>query len=800
MKRLLSFCFALVCSSLLLFAQTLPTGGATETTPSKSEYFSWINNTNEGPTAEQTLTNLRFFQWLHDRYGMVLDLYAFDAGAIDGAKIYGSMRSERFKKQFPEGFGPLSEQAALSGTRLGIWCGPDGFGSTDSEAQEREDMMASLVEKYHFGLFKMDAVCGQLRPEQYNRFDRMMKRIRQTDPGFVLLNHRLDLGPGTAHSTTFLLGGEETYIDVHMTNDFTATHHRAKALSRTSPKDLTRLTEDHGVCLSSCLDYWEDDLVLQAFGRELILAPEIYANPWLLRDDEFPTLAFLFNLHRDYRDILVKGLRLPAEKYGHEALSRGNATTRFITLRNLTWNPVTYEIQLDSETGLDKKSKRVKVRQYHPYILDLGYHPYGSKVQVTVEPFRATLVKITTEAECDGIALSGIPYQIINDRTGGTTEVKLLGMPGCTYQMTLERCTQRFSSATIDGKTESALLKGQKVSVTFPGQKPQKDFHRHLTTLQPCQVPNDAESIYYATCFAADNNALEARSLKRSGETRIPEVKAARDAFFNQSLFQGRELWDRYLFDSNSTTAFSISFRFGDSRTNSSSGFFLDLGALTELDEVIMESFDEYSITPLKSEEGQNAYLSADLQHWTPVTFRSGTRMHIPTKAAGAFRYLRLPDCPFRLTEVSGVRNGQSVDRSKWHASNLFRTYGQGGCQTTQAWKGQFHLDEALEGSYLCIAVNGEHGAEGAWAGLKVEGKYIGCPDRAPSYKCNPWEFQSGNSEKNYTFYIPITADLIGKDLEAWTLTFNDQQVKPEVWITAYPIPFQQKELHLQRK
>ena len=145
MKRLLSFCFALVCSSLLLFAQTLPTGGATETTPSKSEYFSWINNTNEGPTAEQTLTNLRFFQWLHDQYGMVLDLYAFDAGAIDGAKIYGSMRSERFKKQFPEGFGPLSEQAALSGTRLGIWCGPDGFGSTDSEAQEREDMMSDQI-------------------------------------------------------------------------------------------------------------------------------------------------------------------------------------------------------------------------------------------------------------------------------------------------------------------------------------------------------------------------------------------------------------------------------------------------------------------------------------------------------------------------------------------------------------------------------------------------------------------------------------------------------------------------------
>lgn len=36
----------------------------------------------------------------------------------------------------------------------------------------------------------------------------------------------------------------------------------------------------------------------------------------------------------------------------------------------------------------------------------------------------------------------------------------------------------------------------------------------------------------YLIVFAADNNALEVRSLQRSGEISIPEVKAARDAFF----------------------------------------------------------------------------------------------------------------------------------------------------------------------------------------------------------------------------------------------------------------------------
>ena len=35
--------------------------GADERTPSYSQYFSWINNTNEGSTEEQTMVNLEFF-------------------------------------------------------------------------------------------------------------------------------------------------------------------------------------------------------------------------------------------------------------------------------------------------------------------------------------------------------------------------------------------------------------------------------------------------------------------------------------------------------------------------------------------------------------------------------------------------------------------------------------------------------------------------------------------------------------------------------------------------------------------
>ena len=38
--------------------------GADSRTPSVPQYFSWINNTNEGSTEAQTLTNLDFFAWL----------------------------------------------------------------------------------------------------------------------------------------------------------------------------------------------------------------------------------------------------------------------------------------------------------------------------------------------------------------------------------------------------------------------------------------------------------------------------------------------------------------------------------------------------------------------------------------------------------------------------------------------------------------------------------------------------------------------------------------------------------------
>ncbi|MGN0069582.1 MAG: hypothetical protein ACI350_07625 [Prevotella sp.] len=753
-KTILTVTFALLASCCLLAQEkAFPAGGADERTPSKAEYFSWINNTNEGATEAQTRINLDFFRWMKEQFGMQLDIYAFDAGAVDGAKMYGSTRSARFRRQFPNGFGGLGKEADRLGIHFGLWGGPDGFGTTDQEMQEREEMMVELVRDYGFRLFKMDAVCGQLRPEKYAAFDRMMTRVREIAPDFVLLNHRLQLGEATRHSTTYLLGGEETYIDVFMTNSMTAPHHRAQAIARKAPDNLTRLTEDHGVCLSSCLDGWQDDLVLQAFNRNLILAPQIYANPWLLRDDEFPQLAYFYNLHRRYRDLLVEGMRLPEAVYGPEAISRGTAQTRFLTLRNLTWEPVKYRVRLDGEVGLEKSRKKVNAKLYYPYVTNLGSHTYGSSIEVEVLPFRVALLRLTTE-----------------------------GRPGDDRDL---------------------------VPDAFTSRKPY--YHYKVADMQRCPVPEDVESYYYATCFAADNNALEARSLKRSGDTAVPQVKAARDVFFSQPCFKAREIWDRYLFDGDRQTAFSIAMRWGDVRHHGQSGFHLDLGEPQRLDKLLVHTFDEYSLAPLKSEEGVQAYVSADLKRWSAVTFLAGKDMEIDLSAAGEVRYIRFSPCPLRLNEVEGYHDGRLVDRTNWRANNLFRTYGSADCVAYQTWKSSFTLsaDSMANDSYLCVALNGVHGVEGAWVGFRIDGEYVGCPDRSPSFTSNTWEYRSASSDRNYTYYLPLTKDMAGKEIEvvAMALGRNNQYVnsdrpdtgaqdpepgnggiRPEIWLTSHPL------------
>lgn len=743
-----------------------------ESSPSRSMYCSWVSHAWEGAGELQTLANLEFFRWLRDEYGMELDLYLLDAGNIDTRNQYGSIESADFRSRFPGGFGASARKAQSFGCSLGMWLGPDGFGDTPEQERQRAEMFVGLVRDHHFQLFKIDRAGGPLRPGKDAALTRLLRECRRLSPGLIVLNHRADLGSATSLTTTFLWEGRETYIDVHTANEIAAPHHRAAALSRGLPPNLTRLAEDCGVCLSSYLDFWDDDLVLQAFNRSLILAPEIYGNPWLLRDEEFPKLARLFNLHRRVRHLLVRGMVLPETRYGPAAVSRGDSRSRILTLRNLTWNPVTYSVRLDETIGLTDGAE-VEVRQFHPSEEILGRFARGATVPVDVLPFRSCLLMASSVPSSES-GVAGCPYEVVCDTPGKPVRLKLLGMPGTTAQVKLVS-PRRFSHSTIDG-----LAAGRIVSVEFPGKKLRRPWHRKLGDLRPCAVPRDAEALYEGTCFAADNNALEVRSLQRSGPTALSAVQSARDAFFGGRLFGDIGGWDRFMFDGDPSTAFKARLRGGALR--------LDLGRPVRFDRLDIRC----SRTDILACD-----CSEDRKSWFPATHEASREGYVVGIPGGrSARYLRIDPSPAEVSAISAHCGATALEPTDWRASNLFASFAK--WPVRAAWSLSLTIDEATRTSYLAVAIQGRHGKEGAFAALRAGGEYLGAPDRCLCYPSNVWEYPNAESDRNYTYYFPVPPDLVGRPVDIYVLANSASELHPEAWITAYPIPYESRELWLE--
>jgi hypothetical protein len=543
------------------------------------------------------------------------------------------------------------------------------------------------------------------------------------------------------------------------------------------------MVEDHGVCLSSCLDYWDDDLVLQAFNRSLTLAPEIYGNPWFLRDDEFPKLARLFNLHRRYGAILVNGRELPEATYGPDAVSRGDDSTRFLTLRNLTWEPVKYKLKLDSSIGLTAGGD-VTLREFHPVERDLGTVAAGSDFEVEVPAFRSMLLMASTKP-IDEIGVSGIDYQVERDVPGKPIHLKLLGQPGSREKVKILSGKWTVTDATLDGQSANDLAQGKEVAVDFPGTPLKESYHRKLGDLAPTDVPADAEALYEATAFAASNDALEYQSIVRSGPTKIPEVQAARDAFFNKQALKDRAAWSGFLFD-------------GDLKTQFRGGYpgtllRVDFGAPVKMDKIVVTVEGD-------NQKTDQAEVSADLKTWTQAqTTVVGKTFVINVSPDTPIRYVRIAPGDWRLCEVEGFLGDTKLDRTAWHATDQFLAYSK--VMPTAAWTGTFTLSEPPPpGSYLCVALEGKHGPEGAWAAARVDGQPVGAPTRAPSFPFNPWEAGGPHPDSNMTYFIPVTPGMATKpfDVVVLTLAGGVNQYKPQVWITAYPTPYVAKELVLQ--
>jgi hypothetical protein len=789
-------CFSLLLTVCSLHGQSIKKvfPGADNKTPSVAMYFDWVNRNWRGSNETKALTGLDFFKWLNQAYGMKLDIFMLDAGVFDngprcktipGRPAYGDLNSPWFTSAYPHGLSSIYKKASSFDCRLGLWLGVDGFGNTAEDAQKRIDLLVSLCRDYKMKLFKMDACCSMLRPEKEPYFIKAMEEARKFSPDLILLNHRINLSEtARKYTTTFLWEDKETYIDALSFNDTTATHHRQGNMSRGLPPGMSRLAEDHGVCISSCIDYWDDDLILQGFNRGLIMSPEIYGNPWLLRDDEYPKLAAIYNLHRKYDDILVNGKQLPPS-YGFKAVSRGNNETRIISLRNLSWETKRITIDLDSTIGINTK-KKLNVTQFHPVGSFIGTYNPGNKVTVEVLPFRSALFIVS--AKNDSYLIKGAEYQIVQDVNEKPLKINIVGMPGTKARLSIQSGDRKFSTATLDGKPANLVL-NKGLDISFPGKALKEAFHRKLANLEISEIPQQSNNFYEALCFANDNNALEVRSLKRAGPSRFSAVNAARDAFFKDSVFIDLGVWDKFAFDNNLSTSFKGNAHLFPGSDVPMGALRLDIGGIKSLDKIVL-----YGVS--NDYKPGRAFVSVDLKSWTPVTVnKEGDMVNISITGKQEFRYLKIDVAPIKVAEIKGFVKGRPVLRNGWRASNLFP---ENFDKPKIAWKNNITLTEAGNGSYLALAVPGKYKNDKVFSVLKIGDQLISPTDRSPSFLYNNWEHYE-TKPGNYTFYFPVTSEMVNKKIEVILIGSEDglQKIKPEIWITNYLKPLEQKTLVL---
>ena len=103
-------------------------------------------------------------------------------------------------------------------------------------------------------------------------------------------------------------------------------------------------------------------------------------------------------------------------------------------------------------------------------------------------------------------------------------------------------------------------------------------------------------------------------------------------------------------------------------------------------------------------------------------------------------------------------------------------------------------------GSYLAIALNGEHGPEGAYAAIRVNGKPVGAPDRSVSFPVQHLGIPAAEELLELHLLRPADRGHEGarrSTPSCWGCANGSDKFQPEVWITAYPTPFPGKILTL---
>lgn len=762
-----------------------------QTRLSPSLYSDFSNQNGQGTDEHKILADLGFFKWMHDTYGMKLDYFLIDEDIIDihavsGKSGYGTLNSASFLRHFPSKFKDINELAGSFDCRLGLTIGPDGYGNSAKDAAKRIRLMADLCREYAISLVRLDGDISKLRPEKEDYLEQSIIKAKAVNPDLLVIEGGIDPHSRLNRYMIMPEGQEQTgYTDLTDLNQQTGIHHRLGSMSGIPDPLAAGLKDNRGTGLSSVLDFWDDDLVLQAFNKNSFFAPEIFGNPWLLKDEELPRLARIFNVHERFNIILSNMKVLPADLYGTGAVSRGDDETRLVSLRNLSWLPRKFRIRVDSSIGI-RADGSFMVKQLFPDEKYIGRIIQGGTAEVTVDPFHSALFLVSLHSA--DIDLRGCDYELVQAVPGNPIIVKLLGLHGQKVKLIWGGSEYPVTQALLAGKSKPTFFR-KGLTFKFPGSKSASDYYHKIGNLSAYTLkPEEAAGVYESACYAADNNAPELRSLARAGISQIREVNLARNALILDSSFTSRGAWDKYAFDGERNTFFKTAKTLH--KVDISGAFRLDLGRTESVDQLVLESVNtEYA-------PGQ-AEISSDLLHWSQVPVKKEpARLVIDFPVNSSFRYLRINSAPAQVAEIRAFHNGVQLGRASWKASNQFKPYSAH--KGREAWKYSFKLRKAADNTFLALSVPGNYARESVYAGLRVNGHLVGAVDRSPSFPCNNWN-ESGAGTGNYTFYFPVNRSMLRKKLDLILVNSDPdtEKLSAEVWMAAYPVPYLQKILTL---
>jgi len=780
-------------------------------------YFDWLCHDNSGPRESEVLANFAALRRLKELYGLQFDIYNSDAGLVESQGTYYPEFKANFLSRFPAGLRPLADASKSLGMRLGLWLGPDGFGVTPDAMAARREQLLSWVRDFNVGLFKMDTVVSELaHPDKYileKKYQSLadaLAEARRIDPGFIAINHRINDSPYMLTITDCLLWrGEETYIDVHISNETTSLYNRDCSIGRELSSDFFgtpfRQFEDHGICFNSCLEKWEDDLVTQAFGRASVLSPEMYGTFFFLDDEDYPRLARLIQLHKQLEPLLKMAYPLAGGDIAH-----ADGMSSVVLVRNMTWEPAVKTIPLDASIGLAAApGTSLTVRQRHPWEMLMKRAGEGAvsggTLEVGMDPFSLRLIQIDTAPPSEPI-VAGVPYEIVPGPDAGSFGVKLLGTPGRKAHVALLNFGDRTvrTSAGLPVPTGEAPWR-----ITFPGTSPAGPSFARLADLRddPAAAADGIRLAELAK-FGIDDDALEVREMVRLKRepSGLPEIEACRDYMWDKvAAAEGTFL---NAFDGDPGTRWSDGFPRRSPFTGSPAAYRsetslwrIDLGQPTDLATLELRIVRRTDAAFLEAVE-----TSSDLRTWTrtdglslaaagsipaagPLRQRRKTIAIFDIDAGdkkpvavairlegGPCRYVRIRGRNFGVSEILGYDGaGRPLDRSAWRATNFL-----GETPAPRRVLSAVHVPaEDLPGREYAIAVTAGPAkfdpVDGVYVVALVDGRPVVPQHRAPSYPYHNYEWNSGSPKlAGLTFRLPIDRAWKGKTVEFRIMMFGD--------------------------